>query len=112
VEHHAVNVANPLQARPLDPCDQAVGRRATVDDRAVPGLPQSAVHCRPEPPVYQPVLAPPGLMSPPARTGSVALHANGKAWRATLAESDVLRIQRAFGPVALRAVGRTSVVGR
>jgi DNA-binding IclR family transcriptional regulator len=141
VEHHAVNVANPLQARPLDPCDQAVGRRATVDDRAVPGLPQSAVHCRPEPRVYQPVLerlagdsrellrltltrhgrlvwievAPgrvPGLMSPPARTDSVALHANGKAWRATLAESDVLRIQRDFGPDAPRAVGRTSVVGR
>ena len=56
MEHHAVNVANPLQARPLDPCDHAVGRRATVDDRAVPGLPQSAIHCRPEPPVHQPVL--------------------------------------------------------
>ena len=56
--------------------------------------------------------APSGLMSPPAMTGSVALHANGKAWRATLAESDVLRIQRGFGLAAPRAVGRTSVVGR
>jgi hypothetical protein len=141
VEHHAVNVANPLQARPLDPCDQAVGRRATVDDRAAPGLPQSAVHCRPEPRVYEPVLerlagdsrellrptltrygrlvwiegapgAPSGLMSPPVMTSWVALHANGKAWRATLAESAVLRIQRDLGPAAPRAVGRTSVVGR
>jgi hypothetical protein len=51
-------------------------------------------------------------MSPPARTGSVTLHANGKAWRATLAESAVLRIQHDFGPAAPRAVGRTSVVGR
>jgi DNA-binding IclR family transcriptional regulator len=141
VEHHAVNVANPLQARPLDPCEHAVGRRATVDDHAALGLPQSAVPCRPKPRVYQPVLerlagdsrellrltptrhgrlvwiegAPgraPGLMSPPAMTGSVALHANGKAWQATLAEADVLRLQRDFGLAAPRPVGRTSVVGR
>jgi len=56
--------------------------------------------------------APSGLMSPPVMTSWVALHANGKAWRATLAESAVLRIQRDFGPAAPRAVGRTSVVGR
>ena len=51
-------------------------------------------------------------MSPPAMTGSVALPANGKARRATLTESDVLRIQRDFGLVAPRAVGRARVVGR
>lgn len=56
--------------------------------------------------------APPGLMSQPAMTSSVALHTNGKAWRETLAGSDVLGIQRGFGLAAPRAVGRTSVVGR
>jgi hypothetical protein len=51
-------------------------------------------------------------MFPPAMTDSVALHANDKAWRATLAESHLRRIQRDFGFAAPRAVGRTSVVGR
>jgi hypothetical protein len=56
--------------------------------------------------------APPGLMSPPAMTSSVALHANGQAWRVTVAGSDVPGLQRGFGLAAPRALGRTSVVSR
>ena len=53
--------------------------------------------------------APPGLRYEPAMSGAVALHAtaNGKAWLATLAETDALGIARArglgaAGPRALR----------